>query len=122
MSVVERPMSFPKTLSSDKTASVLATVAIGMAIVWGIYMLRPEIGGLTITIVASMIAFLIGRTFSFHNSTASGPPPYGRAVKGFHQTAPVAVRKRPTWLAPIPLRELANGNFRVEDWQNGEYA
>jgi hypothetical protein len=122
MSVVERPMSFPKTLSGDKTASVLATVAIGMAIVWCIYMLRPEMGGLTITIVASMIAFLIGRSFAFFHNSASGPPRHGRTAKGLRQAASVAVRKRPTWLAPIPLRELANGNFRVEDWQNGEYA
>jgi hypothetical protein len=27
------------------------------------------------------------------------------------------ITQRPTW-----LRDLADGNFRVEDWQNGEYA
>jgi hypothetical protein len=110
-------MSFPKTLSSDKMASVLATVAIGMVIVCGIYMLRPEIGGFTVTVIASMMAFAIGRTLSFHHSPTPAAPVHVRAVKGFHRTAPVDIRKRPTW-----LRDLADGNFRVEDWQNGEYA
>lgn len=110
-------MSFPKTISGDKMASVLATMAIGVVIVWCIYTLRPEIGGFTVTVVASLIAFAIGRTLSLHPSSASTPPAHVRAVKSFHQTAPVSVRKRPTW-----LRDLADGNCRVEDWQNGEYA
>jgi hypothetical protein len=121
MSVVERPMSFAKTLPGDKITS-LAAAAGGTVILWSVYILRPEIGGVMVTIVASMITFLIGRAFSSRNFLASALPPHGRAVKGFYQTAPVAARKRPSWLAPIPLRELANGNFRVEDWQHGEYA
>jgi hypothetical protein len=110
-------MSFPKTLSNGKTAPVLATVAIGMVIGCGIYTLRPEIGGFAVTVIASMMAFAIGRALSFHHTPTSVAPAYVRAVKGFHQTAPVGIRKRPTW-----LRDLADGNFRVEDWQNGEYA
>jgi hypothetical protein len=115
-------MSFPKTLPGDKTTSHVAATAAGTMIVWSIYMLRPEIGGFEVTIVASMIAFLIGRAFASHNFLASVLPLHGRAVKSFYQAAPVAIRKRPTWLAPIPPREMANRNFRVEDWQHGEYA
>jgi hypothetical protein len=56
-------MSFPKTLPGDKTMSHVAATAAGMVIVWGIYMLRPEIGGFEVTIVASMIAFLMVAPF-----------------------------------------------------------
>ena len=114
-------MSFLKTLQDDKTAFLLATAA-GAVIAWGIYMLGPDIGGFTVTIAASAIAFMIGRVFSSRNFLASALVPRGRAAKGFYQTARVTIRKRPAWLAQMPFREIANRNFRVEDWQHGEYA
>jgi hypothetical protein len=106
-------MSFPKTLPGDKMASLLATAA-GAVSVWGIYMLGPDTVGFTITIAASLIAFMIGRAFSSPNLL--GP------TLGFCQTVPVMVCKRRRGLAPNPVRELSTGNFRVEDWQHGEYA
>ena len=114
-------MSFLKTLQDDKTAFLVATAA-GAVIAWGIYMLGPDIGGFTVTIAASAIAFMIGRVFSSRNFLEAATMPRGRAAKSFYQTARVAIRKRPAWLAQMPLRERANRNFRVEDWQHGEYA
>jgi hypothetical protein len=112
-------MSFPKTVVDDKV-TYLAATAVGTATFLGIYMLHPEIGAFTVTTVASLVAFTIGRAFSSRNLLGSMLPLHGRT--GFYQTAPVAIRKRPRWLAPIPMREQTNGNFQVEDWQNGEYA
>jgi hypothetical protein len=121
MSVVERPMSFLKSLPKERIPLV-AAAAVATAILCGIYVLRPEIGSFPITVAASLFAFAIGRTFSSHNWPAWLPSLHGRALRHVYQTAPSAARKRPVWLASIPLREMANGNFRVEDWQHGEYA
>jgi hypothetical protein len=63
---------------------------------------------------------MIGRAFSSRNLLGSMLPMHGRT--GFYQTAPITIRKRPRSLAPLPMREQTNGNFRVEDWQYGEYA
>jgi len=112
-------MSFSKPPLGDKVTSLVAT-AVGTAAFWGIYMLRPEIDGFAVTIVASLIAFMIGRALSSGNFLAPTLPLHGRM--GFYQAAPVAVSKRPRWLAPIPVSEHTNGSFRVEDWQHGEYA
>jgi hypothetical protein len=122
MSVVERPMYFLKALASERMPSLVAAAAAGTAILSGIYLLGPEIGSFPITIAASLFAFAIGRAFSSHNWPTSLRSLHGRAWRHVYRTAPSAARKRPVWLTPIPLREMANGNFRVEDWQHGEYA
>jgi hypothetical protein len=114
-------MSFLKSLPKERIPLV-AAAAVATAILCGIYVLRPEIGSFPITVAASLFAFAIGRTFSSHNWPAWLPSLHGRALRHVYQTAPSAARKRPVWLAPIPLRKMANGNFRVEDWQHGEYA
>jgi hypothetical protein len=115
-------MSRPRTLSSDNMTSIVATAAITIAIVSGAYLLRSQIGGITITLAASMIAFLIGRAFSPLNfAWVPESPTHDRLGRGFHRTAP-ALHQRPTWLAPAPSRQLADGHFRVEDWQHAECA
>src|SRR5436853_75439 len=112
MRVAECPMSRPRTLSSDNMASIVAIAAFAIAIVSSVYLLRSQLGGITITIAASMIAFLIGRALSPVNFLwVSGSFSQGRLGRAFHRTAP-AVHKRPTWLAPSPSRQLADCHVR----------